>query len=414
MRQRSDPPASFEHVLDQTLYHAIGEREGCHHLANAFYAHVVHDPILRPLYPNHIKCSVGSLATFLTQFLGGPYDYDGRPWSMSLRAAHQRFAIGPQERVAWLIHMFQAIDDIQTPEPARSALRWFFLHASADLVNRPHQPANAVALPDDLLKEEQNAYEESLLQQDIAFRWEIHQMLEQVIAAIRYDEIENALRLLESPMLQDHFRRERAAWLNPLALLSMSRQQVALDYVEQQLIRDPVLATERYMGNRTLLHEVAGQGNAHIVAVLLRLGADPNAMDGGGHTPLYCVSNAYPFDGSARAIVVSLLVQAGANINVRDKAKQCTALHMAARRGNVSVAQSLLACGADTEARDISGDTPLHRAVKCGHVEIAAFLLSHGADMQAKAKNGKTPWQMARGERMQQLLQFYSSQDGDR
>jgi truncated hemoglobin YjbI len=404
----ADPPALSEHSPDQNLFHAIGGREGCHRLVTAFYAHVVKDPILHPLYPAHIKCSVEALTAFLTQFLGGPYDYDGRPWSMSLRAAHRRFAIGSQERVAWLANMFQAIDDINMQEPARSALRWVFIHASAYLVNQPQQTANDVTVLDDLLEAEQNAPDGSPLRRDITFRWEAHQSLDQVIVAIRQHEVDHALRLLKSRVLQDLFGRERAAWLNPLALLIMSNQPILLDYAEQQLIRDPALATERYMGERTLLQEVAGQGNVRIVAVLLRLGADPNAMDQYRHTPLYCVSNAYPFDGVSGAEIVSLLAQAGANVNVRDQVKQCTALHMAARRGNVLVAQSLLRHGADIEARDKNGDTPLHRAVKCGHVEMVAFLLSQGADVQAKTKSGQTPQHMARGQHIQQALQDHS------
>src|SRR5262249_54253477 len=146
-------------------------------------------------------------------------DYDGRPWSMSLRAAHQRFAIGPRERVAWLTDMFQAIDDVEMQEPARSALRWVFLRASADLINRQLQTAHAVTLPEELLGEEQHAPEDTPLQQDTALRWAIHQTLEQVIVAIGHHEVDQALRLLECRLLQDHFRRERAAWLHPLALL---------------------------------------------------------------------------------------------------------------------------------------------------------------------------------------------------
>lgn len=402
----TEPPVALENAPEQNLFHALGGRAGCHRLASAFYAHVAHDPILRPLYPPHItNCPQHALAAFLTQFLGGPYDYGDRRWFGSLRAAHQRFAIGPQERAAWLAAMFQAIDDIQTQEPARSALRWVFIRASAYLINQPQKTANDVALPAVPLSAEQQEPEGSLLQQDMAFRWEAHQALEQVIAAIRHQDAEQALHLLESSVLQDHFRRERAAWLNPLALLSKSKQPILLDYVEHQLNRDPALVAECYMGDRTLLHEVAGQGNVRIVDVLVRLGADPNASDGYGQTPLYWVSNAYPYDGAARAAVVATLVQAGANVNVREKVKGCSALHMAARRGNVLVAQALLEGGANIEARDKYGDTPLHRAVKCRQAEMVTFLLASGADAQAKSKSGQTPQQMARGERIQQVLQ---------
>jgi ankyrin repeat protein len=229
-------------------------------------------------------------------------------------------------------------------------------------------------------------------------------MLEQAIDAIRRQEADRARRLLESSVLQGHFQRERTAWLNPLALLSKSKQPILLDYVERQLNRDPALVAERYMGDRTLLHEIAGQGNVRIVAALLRLGADPNASDGYGQTPLYWVSNAFPSDSAARAAVVATLVQAGANVNARERVKGCSALHVAARRGNVLVAQALLECGADIEARDKYGDTPLHRAVKCRQAEMVAFLLATGADAQATSKSGQTPQQMARGGRIQQIL----------
>jgi hemoglobin len=411
MPHEAEPPVSLEHAPEQNLFYALGGREGCHRLASAFYALVPQDPILRPLYPPHItNCPQHALTAFLTQFLGGSYDYGDRRWFGSLRAAHQRFAIGPQERAAWLAAMFQAIDDIQIQEPARSALRWVFIQVSAYLINQPQKPANASALPAVPQQAEQQEPEGSRLQQDMVFRWEAHQMLEQVIVAIHHQEADQVLRLLESSVLQEHFRRERKAWLNPLALLSKSRQPILLDYVEHQLNRDPVLVAERYMGDRTLLHEIAGQGNVRIVAALLRLGADPNASDGYGQTPLYWVSNAYPYDGAARAAVVATLVQAGANVNARERVKGCSALHMAARRGNVVVAQALLRCGADIEARDTYGDTPLHRAVKCRQAEMAAFLLASGADAQARSKSGQTPQQMARGERIQQVLQASNSE----
>ena len=78
---------------------------------------------------------------------------------------------------------------------------------------------------------------------------------------------------------------------------------------------------------------------------------------------------------------------------------------MAARRGNVPVAQALLDGGADLEARDTLGETPLRRAVNCGKVEMVAFLLSRGADVHTKGKSGLSPWQVARGAAMKQLLQ---------
>jgi hemoglobin len=72
-----------------SLYHALGGRGGCHQLTVAFYAHVEHDPVLRPLYPPILSgCPIKALAAFLTQFLGGPCDYAERRWWLSLREVH--------------------------------------------------------------------------------------------------------------------------------------------------------------------------------------------------------------------------------------------------------------------------------------------------------------------------------------
>jgi hemoglobin len=58
---------------DGDLYHMIGGMDTCRKLSIAFYAHVEHDPVLRPLYPPTLDgCPIKALAAFLAQFLGGP------------------------------------------------------------------------------------------------------------------------------------------------------------------------------------------------------------------------------------------------------------------------------------------------------------------------------------------------------
>ncbi|MGZ3628317.1 MAG: ankyrin repeat domain-containing protein [Ktedonobacteraceae bacterium] len=399
-------PASTGASQGVDLYHSLGGMDTCREISEAFYAHVEHDPVLRPLYPPTLKgCPIETLAAFLIQFFGGPDEYAQRRWSLSLREAHLRFAIGQKEREAWLTNMFQAVDEVNIKEPTRNALRWFFAESSAFLINQP--PVTANESPSLAALEtpigHQNESETSRVHMDIARRWQAQLMLEEMIAAVRQRNADAVLAMLESPTIQASFSRDHAAFLSFLVILSSSSQQALLDYVCQMLVSDPLQVKERYTYNHTLLHEVAGQGSLLIVEFLLHLGADPNARDQWGHTPLYFVGNASHVANGAD--VVHVLAQSGANVNAQERLKHCTPLHMAARRGNVPVAEALLDCGADIEMRDKLGDTPLHRAVKCGKMEMVAFLLLRGADVHAEGKRGLTPLQAARGASMKQLLQ---------
>ena len=84
---------------------------------------------------------------------------------------------------------------------------------------------------------------------------------------------------------------------------------------------------------------------------LLAAGADPNARNNNGETPLHRADSAND---------VTPLLAAGANLNARDNVGE-TPLHEATaeRSRSADVAAALLAAGADPNARDATGATPL-------------------------------------------------------
>lgn len=364
-----------------SLYEAFGSRDACHKLSAAFYARVDHDPLLRPLFPGTtLKCAIEEFAAFLAQFLGGPGEDMQRRWWLSLRESHARFRLGQKERDAWIANMALALDDVPVGEPMRGELLGFFEQSSAYIVNPGESVVNSA-------------------NEEIACRWGAQARLDKAVAAIRRGDTKRAIELAESPALSTY---SASVTCGLLALMVRSEQAVLLDYVRAKLTGNPGLIRERFAG-RTLLHGAAAAGSLTIVELLLGLGADPDAPDGGGHTPLYSVGNECGVAGAER--VVRALVQAGADVNAHDGVKHCTPLHMAARRGNTEVARALLDCGADIEARDSAGETPLRRSVNCAKVEVAKLFIARGADIHSVGSKGRTPLLAARNPAMKLLLQ---------
>jgi truncated hemoglobin YjbI len=372
-------------VHGSNLYQAIGGTAACRKLSSALYARVERDPVLGPLFPGKTHtCAIEAFAAFLVQFLGGPTEDAARRWWLSLRESHLRFQIGQKERDAWIDKMAKALEEVQIEEPLRSALLDFFERSSAYVVNQGQAPPVAEARSGDAVR------------QEIGRRWDAQRELDEAVAAVRNGDADRAIKLAES------LRTGNASvFAGLLALMIGSGPGALIDYVQEKLNQDPTLVHERYAG-RTLLHAAAAAGSLTTVELLLRLGADPNAADGGRHTPLYSLGNECMVSGSAN--VVRALVRGGAIVDACDGVKHCTALHMAARRGNVEVAEALLDCGADIEARDSLGETPLRRSVNCNKIEMTALLLSRGADLHSKGSKNLTPLLAARTAEMRQLL----------
>ena len=150
-----------------------------------------------------------------------------------------------------------------------------------------------------------------------------------------------------------------------------------VEFALARVAAESEVAREHPAHGGTLLHGAARESCLPMVELLIGLGADANARDDFGHTPLYCLGNASLRDTGAA--VVRALVAAGADVNAQDRIMRCTALHMAARRGNVEVARALLECGAAIELADRKGVTPLGRAINCRKPEVAALLRSWAA-----------------------------------
>jgi cytohesin len=103
-------------------------------------------------------------------------------------------------------------------------------------------------------------------------------------------------------------------------------------------------------------------------------------------------------------IKVKTALEKGANPNAKDNIGW-TPLHWAAHKGRVEIVELLLERGANPNAKDNIGWTPLYRAAYCGHVEIVMILLEHGADPRIADNGGHIPLDYAKDSAIRSLLE---------
>ena len=332
------------------LLEALGGEEGCRTLSAAFYARVGEDPILRPFFPGKsLRCATEEFGDFLIQFLAGDENQTQHRWWLSLRESHARFQIGPDARSAWLRQMQATLDAAPLDDATRNALRHFFSYSSAYVIGRDAP---------------ESAHDE------LSALWNEQRALDSVIAAIVEGRDDEALALAP------RFASRPSVFVGLLARMVQTGRVRLIRFVIDAVESDPSRTTRNFAGN-TLLHFAAGAGCLETVALLLRLGVDPNIQGRGDHTPLYCLANEC---GSATGPeIVRALVRAGADVNAAGGVTRATALHMAARRGHVEIARALLDFGAAVNARDRKGDTPLQRAINCRKNGVSQLLQERGA-----------------------------------
>jgi ankyrin repeat protein len=124
------------------------------------------------------------------------------------------------------------------------------------------------------------------------------------------------------------------------------------------------------------LLKAAEEGKDEAVGNLLRRGANPNAEDAKGWTPLVFAAKSGHL-GAARALIAK-----GADVNRRTSTTLgTTVLCFAVGSGNMELIQALLDQGADINGKSRNGLTPLIWTASNGKAALAEFLISKGADL---------------------------------
>ncbi|KAF5982635.1 Pfs NACHT ankyrin domain-containing protein [Fusarium coicis] len=139
--------------------------------------------------------------------------------------------------------------------------------------------------------------------------------------------------------------------------------------------------------DRTPLHSALRKD---VINALVSAGADLNARDFQGWTPLHTAAEA------ASPEAVGILLQSGAHIFALTNDKR-TALQVVTSYGSdvIETIKILLGNGLDVNDRDERGSSALHNACSQSSVKVAALLLVKGADVNVKDNKGITPLHLA-------------------
>ena len=182
-----------------------------------------------------------------------------------------------------------------------------------------------------------------------------------------------------------------------------------LDDVKECVRQGANINAQNHLGD-TPIYKASYYGKFDIVDYLLDMNALVNSLKFDAYTPLYraieynrldivqrCVDKGAdiclldttahtPLHNAAnrgRVDMVQYFINKGIKVNVQDVHNKKTALHYACKSDygyfNFNAVDCLVKNGADTNIQDATGYTPLHYAAKDGHYKTTKYLIQHSA-----------------------------------
>ncbi|XP_044193731.1 ankyrin repeat domain-containing protein 61-like isoform X1 [Thunnus albacares] len=145
--------------------------------------------------------------------------------------------------------------------------------------------------------------------------------------------------------------------------------------------------------HQTALHLSVSYAALSAVQILTSYGADVNAVDSSGMTPLHMAAGILHKD------IIAILIRQGADINMGVKHSGNTPLHLAVvamamktsktLEEDISCISELLEGGAEPDAVNKAGMTPLQEACSMGNKELVDLLLRYGANINKLSRSGE-------------------------
>ena len=149
--------------------------------------------------------------------------------------------------------------------------------------------------------------------------------------------------------------------------------------------------------------DAAMKGDIATVRALVAKGADVNAAQGDGMTALHWAAER------GDLALAQLLLKSNAKAVATTRIGAYTALHIASKKGTADIVKTLLTAGASVDVVTSSGATALHLAAASGDTSSVKALLARKADPNARESEwGQTPLMFAaaadRGDAVRVLL----------
>ena len=227
--------------------------------------------------------------------------------------------------------------------------------------------------------------------------------------------------LIRSCNTDDAMKQEIIKDLNAMKTLHEVCTSEGLD-IAQQLISLGVNINSFDSEGDSSLHIASKNRSAPLVEELLRHGANPNircAFD--NRTPLHYALilpddyDADSLDGIVAGMlpIVQCLLKHGADVDAQDhcgKTPLNLVLSGLAGENNMEIIQELLKYNANVDAKDSNGDTPLHIASVEEYSDVVNLLLKHNADVNSIGDCLHTPLMLAsrfgNSDVVKELLRF--------
>lgn len=134
----------------------------------------------------------------------------------------------------------------------------------------------------------------------------------------------------------------------------------------------------------TPLSQACTNSSGPFVRALLKSSANPNTAIGTGETPLMTCARTGNVDA------VKILVEYGASVNAKEPNQGQTALMWAAAERHTDVVKALVEAHADLKAASRQGFTAIHFAARLGDLETVKLLLGAGVDVNLLTQPGES------------------------